>query len=181
MEFRFYMPQRYTRQDLMEFNKVYVRSSRLRCWGKNLFRILSVLCGAALFLAGLMILLGGGIQEGLLVPGIVSTAVGAVWLLSGVFYYRINAWGSRRQMLRETGSFTVTLREDGVTEETEKGISNYPYASFTDAVFHANRWFLFLDQRHALILPLSTMAQGAPVELEKFLEERTGKTAKKYK
>ena len=77
-------------------------------------------------------------------------------------------------MVKNAGSFTITLDEEGGTEQTAKGEARYPYASFISAVFHTDRWYLFLDKRHAIILPLHAMVSGAPAELESFLSGHMG-------
>ena len=49
-----------------------------------------------------------------------------------------------------------------VYETTEKGTAFYQYSAFVEAVCCSNIYFLFLDKRNALILPVQAMTQGSP-------------------
>lgn len=174
MSFQFYMAEGYTGDDMLKFIKLYGRMSGARRWLRPLFRIILILVGAFLVLTGIfMIALGRGAGENT-VTLIALLAVGLLWLYYGIFYNRISARRSRKLMVKNAGSFTITLDEEGIMEQTAKGEARYPYASFTSAVFHTDRWYLFLDKRHAIILPLHAMVSGAPAELESFLCEHMG-------
>lgn len=174
MSFQFYMAEGYTGDDMLKFIKLYGRMSGARRWLKLLFRVIMILGGVFMVLTGVfMVALGRGAGKNTVLV-IALLAVGLLWLYYGIFYNRMSARRSRKLMVKNAGSFTITLDEEGLTEQTAKGEARYPYASFTSAVFRTDRWYLFLDKHHAIILPLRAMVSGAPTELEGFLRGHMG-------
>ena len=71
-------------------------------------------------------------------------------------------------------SVTVTLDDAGVREQGRKGEGFYPYASFIGCFHSRGRYFLFLDKKHAVILPEAAMAVGDPAALGARLAEKFG-------
>lgn len=162
MRFEFYMPNGYATNDLMNLSRVYIKMGTVRRWLRPLLRGLMILCGAVLVLGGAILLFSGAAEEGLGSAIVIFLVIGCLWLLIGLFAHRLNAWGSRRLMIKGLESITVTLDETGVAETTNKGTALHPYKAFVDVVCYRNTYFLFLDKRHAIILPVQTMTQGSP-------------------
>ena len=107
--------------------------------------------------------------------------MGTLLLALALFEDHLAAWGSRRRNLQNAGRILVCLNEDGVTEETKKGKDIRPYSAFTEAYACKGYWLLFVDQRHAYILPQAAMTAGDPAVFSDFLTEKTGKTIKRIK
>ncbi len=161
---------RYTYQDLLSLNRLTSKIYR-RVWSV-LLRALCIILGLFLLATFLLsvFLLHDPVTE-LLVPGV----VGLLILLVGLFYQRLNALQSWRMMVKGAEEGRFTLDEDGVHEETAKGTSFHPYSAFFEIVDYRERYFFYLDKRHAYILPYSSFTAGNPAALAPFLEKQCGK------
>lgn len=160
----------YTYQDMLALTKLVAKTYRK--WWSILLRVLLIVLGAFLLLTFLLSvwLLGDPVEE-LLVPGI----VGALCLLVGLFRHRLNALQSYRMLVKGAEDGRFTLDEDGFHEETAKGHSDHPYSAFFEIMYYRERYFLFLDKRHAYVLPLRCLVEGDPAALGSFLEQKCGK------
>lgn len=182
MEFRFELPEGYSYQDMLMLCRAYVRKGPVRRWLDRLFRLCMILLGGAWILSALSWLDGGYVGETPLWILVVCPMLIGIFLLAlGLFLDRLSAWGSRRRNLQNAGRILVCLNEDGVTEETKKGKDIRPYSAFTEAYACKGYWLLFVDQRHAYILPQAAMTAGDPAVFSDFLTEKTGKTIKRIK
>ena len=76
--------------------------------------------------------------------------------------------------IRDLGEVTVTLDDAGVRERSRKGESFYPYSSFISCFHSRGRYFLFVDKKHAVILPEQAIAVGDPAALGAKLSEKFG-------
>ena len=121
-------------------------------------RTIYVLAGLVLLATGALLLL----------------AAGLLYLGLGIFYHRLTAWRSHQMQLKDVGEVTVTLDDAGVREQGRKGEGFYPYASFIGCSHSRGRDFLFLDKKHAVILPEAAMAVGDPAALGARLAEKFG-------
>ena len=182
MEFRFELPDGYSYQDMLMLCRAYVRKSPVRRWLDRLFRLCMILLGGAWILSALSWLDGGYVGE---TPLWILVAwpmlIGLFLLALGLFLDRLSAWGSRRRDLQDLGRISVCLDADGVIVETKKGKVIRPYSAFTEAYVCKGYWLLFVDQRHAYILPQAAMTAGDPAVFSDFLTEKTGKTIKRIK
>ena len=93
----------------------------------------------------------------------------------GIFYHRINALQSRRLLVKTAGEGTVVLSDTEFTEQTSLGTASHPYSAFLSVIRYRGRLFLFVDKRHAYILPDERMTVGDPAGVDAFLEEKCGK------
>lgn len=176
MEFRFELPNGYSTQELMVLNKLSIQARKLRRWITPLFRLFSIVVGVAFILSGLSWLDGGYVGETPIWQLVaLPLAAGLLWLLGGLFYFRLSAWQSRCMMLKNSGGFLIVLDDEGVTETTSKGTAHYHYSSFQHAYTDQKRWFLFLDKRHAFILPKEAMTMGDPEMFADFWKSKSGK------
>ncbi len=156
----------YTFQDLMALNRAMARLYRRgRTAASRTVRFFMGL----LMLAMSSLVLVGGISIPL---GIMLVVLGVVYLCLAVFHYRLSAWHSSRLQLKDAGELTVTLDDTGVREHGRKGEGFYPYASFIGCAHSRERYFLFLDKRHAVILPEAAIAVGDPAALGAKLAEK---------
>ena len=182
MEFRFELPEGYSYRDMLVLCRVYRRKSRVRRWFSRLFRLAMVLFGGSMVLSALSWLDGGYVGE---TPLWVLVAwplfMGTLLLALALFEDHLAAWGSRRRNLQDLGRISVCLDADGVILETKKGKDIRPYSAFTEAYACKGYWLLFVDQRHAYILPQAAMTAGDPAVFSDFLTEKTGKTIKRIK
>ena len=168
MTFTFHMPEGYSTADLVALNKVHTKRGKIRRWLIPALRAVFTLGGLLLVLGAALLLACGGVEDGLLPSIVIFFVVGILWILIGLFHYRIGAWNSRRLTIRDLGSITVTLDEEGISEITGKGSALHPYAAFAGAACYRDILFLFLDKNHAMILPYAAMTGGTAAELEAF-------------
>ncbi len=174
MAFTFFLPDGYSKADLVNLNRVHTKLGKIRRWLIPALRVVFTLGGIFLIWCAALLLAFDGIADGMLASIIVFFLVGVLWLLLGLFRYRISAWNSRRLTLKGLGSITVTLDGDGVEEICDKGHTHYAYEAFVKAACYRDTLFLFLDKNHALILPFSAMTQGTAGELEDFWARHSG-------
>ena len=111
MTFTFHMPEGYSTADLVALNKVHTRRGKIRRWLIPALRVVLTLGGILLVLGAAVLLAYGWAENGLLISIVVFFVVGILWILIGLFHYRISAWNSRRLTIRDLGSITVTLGE----------------------------------------------------------------------
>lgn len=176
MEFRFELSNGCLAQELVALNKLYAKKSKIRRWTTPLLRLFFVLVGGAFVLSSLSCLDGGYVGETPVWRLVaVPLVIGLLWLFLGLFYFRFSAWKSRRMMLENSGSFLFVLDDEGVTEQTSKGVAHYHYDSFQEAYDDQKRWFLFLDKHHAFILPKEAMTMGNPEMFADFWKSKSGK------
>lgn len=168
MSFTFCLPDGYSTADLVNLNRVHTKLGKIRRWLIPVLRVVFTLGGIFLILSAALLLAYDGIADGMLASIIVFFLVGLIWLLLGLFRYRVSAWSSKRLAVKDLGSITVTLSEEGVSENTNKGYALHPYDAFVGAACYRDILFLFLDKNHALILPLSVMTGGTAAELDAF-------------
>ena len=167
MAFTFFLPDGYSKADLMNLNRVHTKLGKIRRWLIPVLRVVLTLGGVLLILMAALLAFDG-VEDGMLSTILVFFLVGVLWLLLGLFRYRISAWNSRRLTLKGLGSITVTLGEDGIEETSSKGHAHYTYEAFVKAACYRDTLFLFLDKNHALILPFAAMKGGTATELDNF-------------
>ena len=163
----------YTIQDLLVLCRVMAKCYRRRITA--LVRAISFIAGLLMLATGALLLLESILliaDSGLL--GTVLVLLGLLYLALSIFYHRFNAWHSRRLMLKDTGEITVTLDDAGVREQGKKGEGFYPYSSFIGCFHSRGRYLLFLDKKHAVILPESAVTVGDPAALGAKLAEKFG-------
>ncbi len=159
----------YSHQDLVALNCLAAKLTRPLL--KMLFKIMSIGIGVFLCLAGLMMLL----VEGIDVFRIFTLLLGLACLGMGLFEHHVNALVSRRLMIKGEGEIRDIFDWDGFCEETQSGTTRRPYSALSQIVHYKNRYFLFLDKRHAYILPEDKFTVGDPQQFKAFIEEKCGK------
>lgn len=174
MTFTFCMPNGYSMADLVNLNRVHTKQGKIRRWLIPVLRVVFTLGGIFLIVSAALLLAYGGAEDGLLTSIVVFFVVGILWVLIGLFHYRISAWNSRRLTMRDLGSITVTVSEEGVSEITNKGHALHPYEAFVGAACYRDTLFLFLDKNHALVLPFAAMTGGTVTELDGFWARHSG-------
>lgn len=115
------------------------------------------------------------------VVGIILFVAGVFFAAVAIFYHQGTAWRSKRMMVEGEGTFTVDLEEENVRGRSGKGESAYPYSAVTGAYHYQERYFLFVDKRHAMLLPERGLVQGDGAALKGFLEEKLGKEIKEIR
>ena len=158
----------YTIQDLVILCRVTAK--RYRRARTLLFRGIVLMMGLAMLGTGVLILAA----EGPTVLGATLVLLSLLYLGLSVFYHRFTAWRSHRMQLKDVGEVTVTLDDAGVREQGQKGEGFYPYSSFIGCFHSRGRYLLFLDKKHAVILPESAVAVGDPAALGAKLAEKFG-------
>ena len=181
MEFRFELPDGYSLRDMFVFNRVVVKRGRVQRWLVPLLRLGMILIGAAMVLVACS-LLNGGVGETPPWGEILAQLFAGIYLLAlGIFFDWMNAWHSKRMQPRNVRFYDVTLTDDGLTEISGIGLTHCDYSAFTEACAYKEYWLLFLDKRHAEILPRSAMTVGDPDAFPAFWAEKTGIPIKKIK
>lgn len=158
----------YTLEDMNALSRVTARTYRRK--KVLLYRAVLVLLGAAyLAIGGLMLF-----HQSWAV-GIVLFAAGLLFTALSLFYHQGIAWRTKRMMVEGEGDFTVELEEESIRGKSEKGESAYPYSAVIGAFHYKERYFLFLDKRHAMLLPERALIKGDRTVLNGFLTEKLGK------
>ena len=174
MEFRFILDDGNSFRDLLNLQKVSVKRS-------SLLRILVPLLRVILVLGGVFFLVPGAVllKPDSLPTGIACLLVGVVWLLLGLFYFHYGAWKSRRMRIKRVGGSIISLTENDIVEVTQMSDSRFGYDVVQEMYFYRNTYFLFVDKKHALILPCACLVSSSADDLLQTLEARCGKQIKK--
>jgi len=177
MQFEFTLPHGFERRDLINLNQVAVKRRTFTRVFVPFLRIVLCLIGLFLFLSGLLLVIMDATVA--VTTSIILMLIGILWFLLGAFYYRYGAWKSRKIALKDVGAITVMLDDEGIAEITEKGRASFPYNAICETVLFRSTYFLFLDKKHALILPVRCLSQGSPVAFEEFWQRKCEKRIKK--
>lgn len=156
-------------QQLLALNRLSGKTYRKwvsRCW-----RGIGGLLGSACLALSLLLWWADGFSMGIL--GFLL--LGAVLLASSIFYHYLNAWGSSRQIIQKACQSTVRMDAEGFTEESEMATIYHRYGVFYALYAYSGYFFLFIDQKHAYILPKASFTRGNSEEFPRFIEERCGK------
>lgn len=148
-----------------------------RRWWTRIFRGVGFVMGGCMLLINALMLRDSGYISGM---GL-GFFIGVSLLAAAAFYHYFNAWGSSRQMLKAGRASTVTMNETGLTEVTEIATVQYVYNAFFELVDYRTYYFLFLDQKHAYILPKSAFIQGNAADFPQFIEKKCEKQMKHIK
>lgn len=165
---RFQFQYEYSLKDLEALSRV--TGKLYRRWKNWIYRILLAVLTVGYLELGVLAFAGGG-----WIPGLILILVGVFFGAVAVLYHQGSAWRSRRMLLKGMGSITVELTEEGIRGQSGKGEDHYPYSSVIGACYYGGCYFLFLDERHAILLPERAQTQGDPVALKIWLEEKLGK------
>lgn len=161
----------HTLEDMNALSRVSAKTYRRK--RVLIYRGVLALLGIVYLVMGGLILSHGGI-----VAGLILLAAGALFSAICLFYHQGTAWRSKRMALEGEKDFTVTLEENGIHGKSEKGEGTNVYSAVIGAYHYKKRYFLFLDKRHALLLPERGLIQGDPAQLKDFLSEKLGKEVK---
>ena len=161
----------YTLEDMNTLSRVTAKTYRRK--KVLIYRTVLALLGIAYLGMGVFLL-----SEVSLVTGLILLAAGVLFAAIFLFYHQGTAWRSKRMMVQNEGAFTVTLEEESVHGKSEKGESSYPYSAVIGAYRYKERYFLFLDKRHAMLLPERALIRGEKAALRAFLTEKLGKEIK---
>ncbi|MCI8475371.1 MAG: YcxB family protein [Oscillospiraceae bacterium] len=165
---RFQFQYEYSLKDLEALSRV--TGKLYRRWKNWIYRILLAVLTVGYLVLGILAFAGGG-----WIPGLILILVGVFFGAVAVLYHQGSALRSRRMLLKGMGSITVELTEEGIRGQSGKGEDHYPYSSVIGACHYGGCYFLFLDERHAILLPERAQTQGDPVALKIWLEEKLGK------
>ncbi len=157
----------YGKDDFVALQKLYQK--KMLPWWKYVFAIIMLLAGAIIVVEGILLLALGNIGQGLF-----SLALGLLLALLFLFRARVNAWSARRNMAKME-NMTIKLSADHITETNAGAMFQVPYGNVERVFYYRERYFLFLDKRHAHILPEAHFAVGDPKDFSAFIEDRTGK------
>ena len=158
----------YTLEDLTVLARVAMAAYRK--WRVRIYRIIVAVLSAVYLFAGIAILRSGR-RKG---AGIVAVAVGVFLGAIALFYYQFTAHRSRRLLVEQAGEITVTLEEGGVRGVHQKGEEFHPYSAVIGIFRSKGRFFLFIDKKHAIILPEEKLTAGDPALLNFWLRQKLG-------
>lgn len=165
---RFQFQYEYSLKDLEALSRV--TGKLYRRWKNWIYRILLAVLTVGYLVLGVLAFAGGG-----WIPGLILILVGVFFGAVAVLYHQGTAWRSRRMLLKGMGSITVELTEEGIRGQSGKGEDYYPYSSVIGACHYGERYFLFLDERHAILLPERALILDSPIALKPWLEEKLKK------
>ena len=166
---RFAVESRYTFQDLLTLNQLVGKTTR-RVVTLPTRILCAVLGGWMLMFTGLQLWLG---SIAVITP--ISLLMGLFLIALSVFYHHINAWQSKRLMVKFDGTARFDFLAESFTERTSVGVTSHPYGAIYAAYHFKNRFFVFLDKKHSYILPEAEFVQGLLAEFKPFLEQKCGK------
>lgn len=175
MEFRFELPNGYSKADWSVFFRTYYRINPATRWGHLLVRVLCVAAGLLNFLLLVGILVS---EESSLLTALVPAVLFFAALVYSVGFPKILIWSSRRRMGTAGQAMTVTIADDGVTDQTGGITTHYRYDAFYGVFYCQDRYVLFVSKKSALILPERHRVEGSSPELRRFLEDKTGTSVK---
>lgn len=155
----------YTLEDMNALSRVTAKTYRRK--KVLIYRTVLALLGVAYLGMGVLLLSGDSV-----VSGIILLVAGVLFAAICIFYHQGTAWRTKRMMVEGEGGFTVTLEEESVHGKSEKGESSYPYSAVVEVFHYKERYFLFLDKRHAVLLPERALVNGEPAKLKPWLEEK---------
>lgn len=161
----------YTLEDMNALSRVTAKTYRRK--KVLILRVVLALLGLAYLFVGGVMLSGKGT-----VPGLILMAAGLLFGAMAVFYHQGTAWRSKRMLMEGMGSLTVTLEEEGLRGKSGLGEEFFPYSAIIGGYRYRERYFLFLDKRHAMLLPERALTRGDGAGLKAFLSERIGKEIK---
>lgn len=164
----------YTLEDMNALSRVTAKTYRRK--RALVYRAVLALLGAAYLAMGWLLF-----SSGSKLVGVILFAAGVLFLALSLFYHQGTAWRIKRMMVEGEGEFTVMLGEESVHGKSVKGESSYPYSAVVGAFYYRERYFLFLDKRHAMLLPKRALIQGDASQLEAFLTEKLGKEIAKIR
>lgn len=158
----------YTLEDMNALSRVSAKTYRR----KKVMILRTVLAVMSIAYLGMGALI---LSSGSMVSGLVMTAAGVLFALLCLFYHQGTAWNTKRLMMEGEASSTVTLEEECIHGKGEKGEGSYPYSAVIGAYHYKERYFLFMDKRHAVLLPERALTRGDPAALKPWLEVKLGK------
>ena len=140
------------------------------------FRVVMAVFLAVIVLMGIVLTLIDSWDAELIVSYAVFCALFVLW----VFIDRIVAWLSARMQLK-TGSLDTTFAEDEISVVTDKLKEQYPYSSVIEAYHYKKTYFLYVDKRHAMLLPERCFTEGDVSLFGEFISEKCKVTVKEVK
>lgn len=157
----------YTLEDMNALSRVTAKTYRRK--RVLVYQAVLALLGAAYLAMGWLLF-----SSGSKLVGVILFVAGVLFLALSLFYHQGTAWRIKRMMVEGEGEFTVTLGEESVHGKSVKGESSYPYSAVVGAVHYRERYFLFLDKRHAMLLPERALTNGDRAGLRSFLTKKLG-------
>ncbi len=173
MEYLFEYQDGYDVKEHKLMNRLYVRIKPLRRLGIVLLRLLFAALGLLMIALGVFRLTGVFTSTST-VFSVFILLYGLVILLLAIFYFSYSARRSKRMTLRIGGPLALTLGETCITSKLTGAESFYEYAAVKSVYYWKGNWFLFVDDRHAMLLALRALKSGDAAALPAFLREKTG-------
>lgn len=93
-------------------------------------------------------------------------------ILSAYLFPRGLARESQKRGMQNLGEVTIVLDENGIRESCGKGDTQRKWSAVVVGYYCRGRYFLFVDNCYALILPERALVEGDPAGLRVFLEDR---------
>lgn len=166
MEFKAEVDLEY--MDFVRFNKVYRKNS-----GKKAIKIINIILYAAASLLALEIIVVAamGLFDRTM---IIAAAFVLVAILSIIFRDRINGKVSQKLFLKDIGTVHVALGEEYAEFSNKKEAVIRYYSSFQKILKDSTALYLFVDDRHAEIIPFRCIVDASVEDVCAFLFKKTG-------
>jgi len=157
----------YTLDDMNALSRVTAKTYRRK---KTLvYRLVCALLGVGYLALGLMM-----IPSGQKFTAVILVAAGLFFSAIAIFFHKGAAWRSKRMLVEGLGELTAELEETGIRGKSQKAGEFYPYDAIIGAYHYRGRYFLFLDKKHAVLLPETGLVEGDSAALKDFLERKLG-------
>lgn len=157
----------YTLEDMDALSRVTAKTYRRK--KVLIYRTVLAVLGLAYLGMGFYLFSANAMVGGILI------AAGLLFAAISLFFHRGTAWRSKRMMVNGGEKVTVILEPEGVRGKSRMGEDFCPYTAVIGGYHYRERYFLFLDKRHAMLLPEKSLTQGEPAALKGFLEEKLEK------
>lgn len=166
----------YTTQDILALYQVAAKARKR--WGARLLQAFYVVIGLLTMVIGVLLLALGSSM----VLGITLVVAGGFYVALGIFRSRLSARRAIKMRVDGASEVEVTLTDDGFRSQDQRGGENYlPYTAVCDLYHYRDRYFIYVDKKHATILPEGALIQGDLSALSGFLKEKTGRTITELK
>ena len=165
---------RYTDDDFIALNRIYQKTRmRFLYYIGRIAKALAFCTGLFCLLPSIVLVVSGYIE-----PGTVLLLAISLFLVVFPFLNvtdKLSGKLSRKATLQGDDRVCVQLDEKHIRDIVGDTKKVYPYRALLDCYRHGDRYFLFVEQNKAIILPRRGLQDGDFEEIPAWIEGKTGK------
>ncbi len=158
----------YSFKDFIALNKLYAK--KMKKWWRRAIEIFYIVAGIIFILIGAVML-----TEEISFSWFFVIFLGIILILLMVFAPYLGAIQTKRLLLQDEHKMEFSFEEEFFIETTDKSESKRFYNSIFSLYFYKDRYFIFLDKRHAYIIPKDFLKEINQDEFIKFISEKSEK------